>query len=182
MQRSGVVAAVAAALLAMMVWAEDRPAAGGAKQALAKPVAKGPEFSVKLSVENGHVGELHIACAPGATDGYDRRMDDLVPPPGFGGIGYTFLVPPDRKMNFYRDVRAPAEVTQWLFYGRVGKAPIELSWDAKSLPKALSFYAAKWDGKSKEVGETVDMRKVVKLTLAKTGYVRIWTAKAKSGG
>ena len=179
MQRSGAMATIVALLLTVGAWAEDKSGGAGAKQALPRPAVQGPTFSVKLELVGGHVGELHFGCAPGATDGYDRKLDDLVPPPGFGGVGYTFLVPPDRKMNFYRDVRPPADVTQWLFYGRVGKAPIELSWNAKTLPEGLNFYAAKWDGKSNEVGEIIDLRKVGKLKLEKTGYVRIWTAKTK---
>ena len=173
MQRTGAMAVGVALLLATVGWGNDKSGS--------KPVPKtaGIEYSVKLAIKGGHLAEVFLVCAAGATDGYDRELDDLAPPLGFGGVGYTFLVPPDRKMNHYRDVRPPADVTQWLFYGRPAKSPVELSWDPKELPAGLNFYAAKWDGKSKDVGTVIDMRKVTKVMLEKTGYVRIWTAKAK---
>ena len=146
--------------------------------AMRRPPATPDNFTFKLSLDNGHVGEVVIGCNPKATDAYDRRLDDYAPPPGIGGVAYTFLVPPDRKMNLYQDVRAPAtkaKPVQWIFFARINKDPVTVSWRQAAIPKGLKLYCATWDGKSKETGEIQDMHKVSSIKLEKTGYLRVWT-------
>ena len=165
------------------LWAADGNTSDS-RQALPRKAvaAKAADFVFKLNLDNGHVGELFVGCKPGATDGYDRKLDDYAPPPGIGGVAYTFLVPADRKMNLYKDVRAPStpeKPAQWLFFARIDKEPVTVSWDPKTLPVDANLYLMKWDGKSKEPGKVLNAAKVDKVKLEKTGYLRIWLGPKK---
>ena len=132
------------------------------------------DFEIKLKIENGHIGHVFIGCREGATDSFDNRIDDMAPPPGMGGVGYTFLVSPDRKYNLYRDIRGFSENVQWVFYAKVGMKPVTLNWDAKSIPEKWNFYCGKWDGKSEGVGKVVNCREKFSIGRDKTGFFRFW--------
>jgi hypothetical protein len=146
-------------------------------------VPRGPDttkrFEVELKLKNGHIGSVFIGCREGATDGMDRRVDDMAPPPGIGGVGYTFLISPDRRFNLYKDIRAYGDVVQWLFYAKVGGKPVTVSWAADAVPKGYQLYCGLWDGKSKTVADAKDCRKVTSMTLEKTGTCRFWLVKDK---
>ena len=165
------------------LWAADGNPKASQLALPRQPAAiKADDFLLELTLDNGHVGELYIGCKPGATDGYDRKLDDYAPPPGIGGVAYTFLVPADRKMNLYKDVRAPStpeKPAQWLFFARIDKEPVTVTWDPKTLPVDAEIYMMKWDGKSKEPGTILDANKVQSVKFEKTGYLRIWMAPKK---
>ena len=132
------------------------------------------DFEIKLNIENGHIGHVFIGCREGATDSFDNRIDDMAPPPGMGGVGYTFLVSPDRKYNLYRDIRAFSENVQWVFYAKVGMKPVTLNWDPKAIPEKWNLYCGKWDGKSEQVGKVVNCREKFSIERDKTGFFRFW--------
>ena len=132
------------------------------------------KFQMKLNVEHGHIGHVFIGCEEGATDGFDSKIDDMAPPPGMGGVGYTFLVSPDRKYNLYRDVRGFSNTVQWVFYAKIGAHPIEVHWDVNEIPQGWSMYCSPWDGKSEKVSVTHDCRKTSSIKSAKTGFIRFW--------
>lgn len=141
----------------------------------AKP-ADGDAFELELKLQNGHIPQVFIACRSGATDGIDRRMDEMAPPPGIG-TGYTFLVSPDRKSNLYKDVRAPADNVQWVLFARPGGKPVTISWDTKAIPEGWNLYCARWDGQSAQVSEVSDCRVVANVSTAALCYFRFWIAR-----
>lgn len=131
-------------------------------------------FEIVVKVENGHIGEVRLGCHEKAGDGYDRRLDDMAPPPGIGGVGYTFLISPDRKFNLYRDTRGFAPTVQWVFYAKVGDKPVTLSWNPEQIPKGYRFYCGLWDGESAQVANPLDAAKTTAITIEKTGLCRFW--------
>ncbi len=134
----------------------------------------GNRFIFRLDIANGHIGHVFIGCQDGATDGFDLRVDDMAPPPGIGGVGYTFLVSPDRKYNLYKDIRPFADTAQWLFYARIGQKPVRVSWNSASLPKGWDLFCGKWDGQSETVESIIDCRQEKSVEAAKTGFFRFW--------
>ena len=132
------------------------------------------DFEIKLNIENGHIGHVFIGCKEKATDGFDNRIDDMAPPPGMGGVGYTFLVSPDRKYNLYRDIRGFEDKVQWVFYAKIGTKPVSLSWDAKLIPPEWNLYCGEWDGKSEGVKKVLDCREKFSISRSKTGFFRFW--------
>lgn len=137
-------------------------------------------FRINLNIKNGHIGSVEFGCRDGATDGYDRRIDDMAPPPGIGGVGYTFLVSPDRKFNLYKDIRAYADTVQWVFYAKIGRKPVVLSWEKSQIPNAFDLYCAEWDGRSEAVADTVNCRELESVTAEKTTFFRFWIVKRQA--
>ena len=135
------------------------------------------DFQMKLDIENGHIGHVYIGCKAGATDGFDNRIDDMAPPPGMGGVGYTFLVSPDRKYNLYRDIRGFSAKVQWVFYAKVGSKPVTLSWEPDSIPNEWNLYCGKWDGKSETLKTVLNCRDKTSIQTNKTGFIRFWVEK-----
>ena len=132
------------------------------------------KFQVKLAIEHGHIGHVYIGCQKDASDGFDSRIDDLAPPPGMGGVGYTFLVSPDRAYNLYRDIRGFSDNVQWVFYAKPGKSPVKVTWDPNSIPLGWNMFCGPWDGKSELVTVTYDCRKTNSVETDKTGFFRFW--------
>ena len=130
------------------------------------------DFQIKIDIQNGHIGHVFIGCQRGATDNFDSRVDDMAPPPGMGGVGYTFLVSPDKKYNLYRDIRGFSDTVQWLFYAKTGTNPVGISWNAESIPKDWNMYCSPWDGKSENVTTTYDCRQTTFVETDKTGFFR----------
>jgi hypothetical protein len=164
--------------------APPAPPNAGPKDGKSKfAVPRGPDttksFDVELKIKHGHIGSVFIGCREGATDGMDRRIDDMAPPPGIGGVGYTFLISPDRRFNLYKDIRDYGDVVQWLFYAKVGSKPVTVSWAAEAVPEGYQLYCGLWDGKTKNVPNPKDCRKVTSMTLEKTGTCRFWLVKDK---
>lgn len=140
---------------------------GLATVASAEPDAGDGAFTVRLGLVNGHLQEVFFGCAPQGTDGYDRGLDDLAPPPGLG-TGYTALIPPVGNMPpFYKDIRSLAGEATWRLMVRVHEGkPVEVSWDAATLPDARRFTVTH--------GEQVhDMREVGRVELTRNGTVVI---------
>ncbi len=136
-------------------------------------------FLIKLNIQHGHIGHVFIGCSENATDGFDNQMDDMSPPPGMGGVGYTFLVSPDRKYNLYKDMRGFADKVQWVFYARTGGNPVSVSWDPKSIPDGWDLFCSPWDGKSESVPENLDCRKTTSVKTDKTGFFRFWIVRVQ---
>lgn len=123
--------------------------------------ARAQEFMVKLGLKHGHLREVYLGCKAAATDGFDRRIDVMAPPPGIE-TGYTAFVDGSGRFYLYKDLRAPAKKVEWTFSGRVfpGK-PITVSWDPKELPKGVEFAVTLGD-------KTVDMRKQTEISFSET--------------
>ncbi len=137
-------------------------------------------FQIKLNIENGHIGHVFIGCQSDATDGFDSRIDDMAPPPGMGGSGYTFLVSTDRNFNLYKDIRGFADTVQWTFYAKPGSAPVTLSWAPDSIPDGWKFFCSRWDGKSVGVEGTIDCRVETNITTNEIGFFRFWIVRDNS--
>ncbi len=148
----------------------------GSKQP--ESIAKNNAFLIKLNIQHGHIGHVFIGCNENATDDFDNQMDDMSPPPGMGGVGYTFLVSPDRKYNLYKDIRGFADTVQWVFFAKTGKSPVTVSWDPKSIPAGWNMFCSPWDGKSETVPENLNCKKATSIKADKTGFFRFWVVKA----
>lgn len=148
----------------------------GRRVALPRPPnpdgAKG--FRLRIGIEHGHIDSVFIGCSPQASDKFDRGLDDLAPPPGIGGVGFTFLISPDRKMNLYRDIRALADTVQWLLYAKVGTNPVRLTWDPQDIPRQWDLFCGLWDGKSPTILHPIDCRKTTEITIKETAICRFW--------
>ena len=129
-------------------------------------------FELKLTIQHGHIGHVFIGCKKGATDDFDSRVDDMAPPPGMGGVGYTFLVSPDKKYNLYRDIRGFSDRTEWVFYAKPGTKPVKISWDQDSIPSGWNMYCSPWDGKSEVATISHDCRQIASVETDKIGYFR----------
>ncbi len=127
-----------------------------------------------IHIEYGHLGEVLIGCSEHATDGFDPLFDDMAPPPGMGGIGYTFLISPDRKYNLYKDIRGYSNEIQWVLYVKPGSNPVTLSWLPNEIPPHWELFCAPWDGKSETLGAAIDCRKNSRITANKTTFFRLW--------
>lgn len=124
----------------------------------AKPAVKVDEGTkFELTITNGHLGKVILGINENATDGYDRGLDDMAPPPGME-TGYTALVSPDKKY-LYRDTRKPAKEIEWIFRSKVYKEKaVVVSWDIKTIPADYNFDI--------QQGETnIDMRKQSSITI-----------------
>jgi len=109
-------------------------------------------FRVRLELVHGHLRECWFGIDPRGTDGFDRRLDEMAPPPGIE-TGYTAFISPDGRYFYYKDIRGPGKRVVWKFMARVfpGK-PIRIRWDAKRLPSGYRFTL-------KNGAETLDMRR-----------------------
>lgn len=132
------------------------------------------DFTVRLGLKHGHIREVFFGCAEKATDGYDRGLDDLAPPPGIE-TGYTaFIAASQSRMPpFYKDIRGHAERVTWRFGATVYKSkdgrvvkPIEISWDPAALPAGVDFAIQHGE-------EPVDMRTVSTLTVGESSVLTI---------
>ncbi len=154
---------------------ESKPTTTTSKQS--ENAQKNKAFLIKLNIQHGHIGHVFIGCSENATDDFDNQMDDMSPPPGMGGVGYTFLISPDRKYNLYKDIRAFADTVQWVFYAKIGGNPVTVSWDPKSIPSGWDMYCSPWDGKSETVPENLNCKKATSIKADKTGFFRFWVVK-----
>ena len=118
-------------------------------------------FRVRLGLVHGHLRECWFGCEKGATDGYDRRLDEMAPPPGIQ-TGYTAFVSPDKKFRLYKDIRGFSDILVWHFGAQVyDHKTIEITWEPKALPKAYDF-TIEMDGKK------FDMRRVKNISVPKS--------------
>lgn len=176
--RKNIMTTLRAGVLLLCLAAQQILFAGDPESAPATPTPTPPaadqEFQIQLNIENGHIGQVYIGCKPGATDEFDGRVDDMAPPPGMGGIGYTFLVSPDRKYNLYKDIRGFADRVQWVFYAKTGVKPVQVSWEPQAIPKGWTLYCGAWDGTSEEVTGIINCRQTTTVETKKTGFFRFW--------
>ncbi len=128
------------------------------------------EDLVTLHIKNGHLSKVILAINEKATDGYDKKLDDMAPPPGME-TGYTALVSPDKQMYLYRDSRKPGKEIEWIFYGKVHKEKvITVSWDKEKLPADYSFDLVQGD-------KTIKMDQVDSIQIDKTDAIIITAVK-----
>jgi len=129
-------------------------------------------FRVRLGLVHGHLRECWFGCEKGATDGYDRRLDEMAPPPGIQ-TGYTAFVSPDKKFWLYKDIRGFADTVVWRFGAQVyGKKTIEISWKPKDLPALYDFSIQLADKK-------LDMRKVKNISVPESGVLTLRAVRRK---
>ncbi|MCK5834397.1 MAG: hypothetical protein KAG98_01525 [Lentisphaeria bacterium] len=130
----------------------------------------GHSFEVKI--KNGHLGKVILGVDAKATDGYDRGLDDMAPPPGMQ-TGYTALVSADKKSYLYRDTRKSGDSIEWIFYSKVyKKKAVVISWDKTKLLPGYKLVLEHGD-------DTIDMSKKSSLTLSKTTALLIIATKIK---
>lgn len=178
----GTVLLICAFFVATAGWAVEPESPPGRRSKFAVPETnrlQAKRFHLELQIANGHIGSVFIGCQKGATDAYDNGLDDMAPPPGIGGAGYTFLISPDRKHNLYKDIRAYADTIQWLFYAKPGHKPVDVSWDGTQIPDGWKLYCARWDGRSETVTDTVNCRETQKVTAESTTFFRFWMVRDK---
>ncbi len=131
-------------------------------------------FRIRLGLVNGHLRECWFGCEKGATDKYDRRLDEMAPPPGIQ-TGYTAFISPDNKFWLYKDVRGFGQEIVWRFSAQVyDQKTIEISWDPKEFPEAYDF-TLELDKK------TLNMREIRKVSVPKTRVLIIRAVRRKPG-
>lgn len=97
------------------------------------------DFEVPLGVRNAHLLEVRLGCNARGTDGYDRGLDDLAPPPGIE-TGFVGFIAPSRMPFFYKDIRGPVGPHEWrLRIGVFRDREVELRWKAADLPEGWEF-------------------------------------------
>ncbi len=126
-------------------------------------------FRVRLGIEHGHLRQCWFGCESGATDKYDRRLDEMAPPPGFQ-TGYTAFISPDNRFYLYKDIRGFSKDITWRFQAQVyDHKPIVLHWDPKKLPPKYRF-TVEYRGKK------YDMAKIRELRIPTTAVLAIRAA------
>lgn len=114
-------------------------------------------FEVRLGLSGAHLAEVFFGCRPAATDGFDRGLDELAPPPGIE-TGYVGFLPPANLPLFYRDVRGLEGPHEWKLYVRVhGDRPVEIAWDRTSLPAGWLLSITDQEA-TRPMGETASVR------------------------
>lgn len=144
----------------------EKPTVKAEVKAESAQVTEQESTLVTLHIKNGHLSKVILGIDEKATDGYDRGLDDMAPPPGME-TGYTALVSPDKQMYLYRDSRKPAKLIEWIFYGKVHKdKAIGISWDKATLPASYTFEIQHGD-------HTVKMAEAESLEIAKDAGIII---------
>lgn len=142
---------------------EATPASPNSPKPVEAPQKKAntyPAFELKLSIKNGHLGQVFLKTDPKGTDKYDRGLDDMAPPPGMQ-TGYTALVSPDMKHYLYRDTRKTAKEISWIFFAEVfNNKPVTVSWNKALIPAAYDFTLEDANNE-----QTLNMREVEAYTL-----------------
>jgi len=133
------------------------------------------EFEVKLSLENGHVGELFFACQAGASAGYDRGKDIFCPPGGMGDVGLAWFAPPQADLpGLYKDVRDCVFPQEWkLELQPPVRKKLILQWNSEQLPKLLTFQLL-------GTGVDLDMKKAGSLAVSTKGTLLIKVSENRS--
>ena len=135
--------------------------------------ASAENFTIRLGLKNAHLREVFFGCAPNATAGYDRRLDDFAPPPGIE-TGYVGFISGAKNLPlFYKDIRGEKPKQTWRFYTRVYKGkPLEITWDAATLPKGWRFTLTSKAGSvnmAKQEKLVIPASETLVITAAKTG-------------
>lgn len=135
-----------------------------------KPAKTVAVHNFEIKIKNGHLGKVILGLDAKATDGYDRGLDDMAPPPGMQ-TGYTALVSADKKSYLYRDTRKNSDSIEWIFYSKVyKKKAVVISWDKTNLLPGYKLVLEHGD-------DSIDMSKKGSITLSKTTALLITATK-----
>jgi hypothetical protein len=128
------------------------------------------DFLVPLHLVHGHLSKVFFGCKPGATSGFDPRMDIMAPPPGIA-TGYTgFLLKPGNLL-LYRDLRPAQTTTTWTFLAKIYKGKtVKISWDSQDLPQAYQFTIY-------HLKQKIDMRQQRELAIETSSELTITATK-----
>lgn len=124
------------------------------------------DFVLPIRLTNAHLGQVFLGCQQGATDAFDKGIDDLAPPPGIqtGYVGFVSTLP---NSLLYKDVKSHGDLKEWRLSIQVyeGK-PLKMSWQESQLPKFYSLTLLTGDGE-------VDMQKINHVEFTKDEPVAI---------
>jgi hypothetical protein len=98
-------------------------------------IAANRDFVLTLQLTNSHLGQIFLGCQQGATDAFDRNLDDLAPPPGIQ-TGYAGFSSTLGNTLLYKDIKAHGDLKEWRISVEVyeGK-PLRISWRRDQLPR-----------------------------------------------
>lgn len=104
------------------------------------------DFVLTLQLTNSHLGQIFLGCQQGATDGFDRSLDDLAPPPGIQ-TGYAGFISTLGNTLLYKDIKAHGDLKEWRISLEVfeGK-PLRISWRPDLLPRFYKLVLVTADG------------------------------------
>ncbi len=132
-------------------------------------LAANRDFVLPIRLANAHLGQIFLGCQQGATDAFDRGIDDLAPPPGIQ-TGYVGFISTLSNSLLYKDIKAHGDLKEWRLSIQVyeGK-PLKMSWQESQLPRFYSLSLLTGDGE-------VDMRKINHVEFTKDEPVAIVAA------
>jgi hypothetical protein len=104
------------------------------------------DFVLTLQLTNSHLGQIFLGCQQGATDGFDRKLDDLAPPPGIQ-TGYAGFISTLGNTLLYKDIKAHGDPKEWRISLEVfeGK-PLRIAWRPDQLPRFYKLVLVTADG------------------------------------
>ena len=122
----------------------------------ASALATERDFVLPLKLTHSHLEEIFLGCKEGATDAYDRGMDDLAPPRGQGTGCAGFIGPATLGSLLYKDLKAHGNLKEWEISLQVyeGK-PLKISWQKEKLPECydLTFVTNDYEKDMRKVSE-----------------------------
>lgn len=104
------------------------------------------DFVLTLQLTNSHLGQIFLGCQQGATDAFDRNLDDLAPPPGIQ-TGYAGFISTLGNTLLYKDIKAHGDPKEWRISVEVfeGK-PLRIAWRPEQLPRFYKLVLVTSDG------------------------------------
>jgi len=97
------------------------------------------DFVLALQLTNSHLGQIFLGCRQGATDGFDRDLDDLAPPPGIQ-TGYAGFISTLGNTLLYKDIKAHGDLKEWRISLQVHEGkPLRIAWRTDQLPRFYSL-------------------------------------------
>jgi len=122
----------------------------------ASALASERDFMLPLKLTHSHLEEIFLGCKEGATDAYDRAIDDLAPPGGQGTGCAGFIGPATLGSLLYKDLKAHGNLKEWEISLQVyeGK-PLKISWQKEKLPECydLTFVTNDYEKDMRKVSE-----------------------------
>ena len=114
------------------------------------------DFMLPLKLTHSHLAEIFLGCKEGATDAYDRGVDDLAPPRGQGTGCAGFIGPPTLGSLLYKDLKAHGNLKEWEITLEVHEGkPMKISWQSEKLPECydLTFVTNDYEKDMRKVNE-----------------------------